>query len=82
MSSVKAQRGKKSYPFRMVRDGIEEGPFELPSRIVSISVARDQQQTSHLKGVVVTQVLISERSVLDWRRVSSDCPENKICVEK
>ncbi|KAJ8794802.1 hypothetical protein J1605_018795 [Eschrichtius robustus] len=47
----------------MVRDGIEEGPFELPSRIVSISVARDQQQTSHLKGVVVTQVLISESSL-------------------
>lgn len=42
----------------MVREVIEEGPFELHSRPVSISIARDQLQTSHLKGVMLAQVLI------------------------
>lgn len=54
MSSLQPRRGKKSYLFRMVRDGMEQGPLELHSGIVSISVARDQQQTLHLEEMVIT----------------------------
>ena len=42
----------------MVRQVIEEGPFELHSRTLSISIAREQLHTLHLKGVVLAQVLI------------------------
>lgn len=44
---------------------MEQGPLELHSGIVSISIARDQQQTLHLEEMVITGADMRKVSLLE-----------------
>lgn len=61
---------------------MEQGPLELHSGIVSISIARDQQQTLHLEEMVITGADMRKVSLLEKSKEFWLSREQDLCKER